>query len=152
MKMSMVIRCLSVSVLSLSFLSGYAQAKVYASDYVQIDTLTKVIGALLTVGGFFMGFMQLKMANKIAEVEAKFNVALGLVKKDFAEIIDKETEKLETKIQLSGTTIESRMATRHDIENIKTIIKLQHDLTTEQIKSLEKQLNTAARIYKEDRQ
>jgi hypothetical protein len=148
MKLSTQYKIYATITLSVSCLVAFAQGKEVAS--IQIDTLTKIIGGLFTVGGLFMGLMQLKMANKIAEVEAKFNISISKVKEEFALLLEKETDKLETKIQLSGKEIEARMATRHDIDNMKSVMKLQHELTTEQMKSLKEQLLTAARIYKKD--
>lgn len=148
MRQSYQYRIIALLTLLTSSFSAFAQGKAVAS--IEIDTLTKVIGILLTIGGFFMGYMQMRMANKIAEVEAKFNAAIAEVKEKFEDILEKETEKLEGKIQLSGKEIEAKMATRHDIDNIKTVMKLQHELTTEQMRNLKEQLNTAARIYKKD--
>lgn len=124
--------------------SLYAFAQV-GRPTVELDTLTKVIGIGLTIGGFFMGFMQMRMANKIAEVEARFNKTIGDVKDDFAKKVETETDKLETKISLSGKEIEARMATRHDIDNMKTVAKLQHEMTNLQLGELKQQIQDAVK-------
>ncbi len=137
---------------SLSSTLAFAQVKTADNTTIELDTFTKVIGILLTIGGFFMGYMQLKMASKIAEVEARFNRAIAEVKDNFTKKIENETEKLETKITLSGKEIESKMATRHDIDNVKTVVKLQHENTKLQLDGLKEQLKTAAATYKRDKE
>lgn len=139
---------LATIIFMVSFLSVFAQVKMV--ETVQLDTLTKIIGIGLTIGGFFMGYMQMRMANKIAEVEAKFNKAIVDVKDVFGKKIETETEKLEGEIKLSGKEIEAKMATRHDIENVKTVIKMQHEITNLQLDSLKGQLKTAADIYQRE--
>lgn len=123
----------------LSYLGAYAQTQV-----VQLDALTKIIGIVMTIGGIFVGFMQMKMANKIAELEARVNRSLETVKDNFEKKIETETEKLEMKISLSGKEIEARMATRHDIDNIKTVVKAQHDITNLQLDGLKKDIKNAS--------
>ena len=95
MRQSYQYRIIALLTLLTSSFSAFAQVKAVAS--IEIDTLTKVIGILLTIGGFFMGYMQMRMANKIAEVEAKFNKAISEVKEKFEVLLEKETEKLEGK-------------------------------------------------------
>lgn len=135
---------------ALSTILVYGQVKL--SNTLEIDTLTKVLGLLFAIGGFFMGYIQLKMSNKIAELDARFTKALTEVKEDFKDGLRKETEKLETKIQLSSKEIEAKMATHHDIDNLKTVMKLQHENTQLSNESLKEQLKTAANIYKRDRE
>lgn len=133
-------KILGVMVFMLSSISTVAQVKgAFAQvngQTVEVDALTKIIGILLTIAGFFMGYMQLKMAQKIAEVEARFNRTIVEVEK-----------QLETKISLSGKEIEAKMATRHDIDNIKTVSKLQHENLQLQLKGLDDKIS---RNNKED--
>lgn len=132
-----------------STLSGAAQ--VVSSQTIEIDTLTKILGITVTIGGFYMGYTQMKMAQKLAILEAKFNKTIADVKEDFANKIDRETEKLEGKIEISSKNIEARMASRHDIDNLKTIIKLTGDVTSEKMDGLKNQLDQAADLYKKDK-
>ncbi len=139
MKQSTQYRIMGTVMMLCSSLSAFAQAQV---ETVQIDTLTKIIGIGLTLGGFFMGYMQMKMANKIAEQEAKFNTAMQDLK-----------EKLEAKIILSTKEIElgmSKMATHHDINNMKQIMSMQHEITSEKMKGLEQQMKMAAELLRKN--
>lgn len=108
-------------------------------DTLKIDTITKIIGGAAAIGGFFLGYMQLRMANKIAEVEARFNAALTDAKFSFNQTIKLETEKLEAKFNVIQKEIENKMATRLDIDNLKEIIKMQHEnnkISQENLKNL----------------
>ncbi len=138
--MKTALRLSAVMYFLLSALGVYAQAQ---TPIVQLDTVTKVIGIVMTLGGLFIGFMQMKMANKIAELEARVNKSLQAQKEVFEKKIETETEKLETKIALSGKEIEARMATRHDIDNIKTIVKANHDITDFKLEGLKELVKTA---------
>ena len=106
MKASNQYKIMATITLMLSSLSVFAQS----TTTVELDTLTKVIGIGLTIGGFFMGYMQMRMANKIAEVEAKFNLSLNMVEKNFGEILHRETAALEAKIALSSKEIDGTVA------------------------------------------
>ena len=121
-----------------------------SNDAVQIDTLTKLIGLVIAVGGFFMGYMQMRMAIKVAELEAKMHTALTDIKKEFQLVLDKEVDKLDDKIKLSTKDIETRMATRHDIDNMKTQLKMQHEIQNMQMEGIKEQLKSAALTYKKD--
>lgn len=141
MKQSIQYRILGLIILLCSSLSAIAQVKIEAGgETVQLDTLTKIIGVLLTIGGFFMGYMQMKMATKIAEQEAKFFLAMKILE-----------DKLQAEIKLSAKEIElgmRSMATHHDIKNLQTVMGLQHEITIEKTKSIEKQLELAAELFK----
>lgn len=145
MKRSTQHKIMSLLFFLTSSLSAFAQVK--ASSTIEIDALTKIIGALFTIGGFYMAFMQLKMANKIQamenkfnetlnEMQTKFNISLNGIKEEFHKTINGETDKLEDKIRLSQKEIESRMATHHDIANFNQVGKLQHEIIQEQLKNL----------------
>lgn len=149
MKQSSKYKILSALTLTLTSLCAFAQTK---EDTVQIGTLGKVIGIAFTIGGFYMGYMQLKMAVKLAEVEVKFNAAITQVKEDFANLLRSTEVKLEDRIVCASKEIEVKMATRHDIDNIKTISKLQHENTNLQLDGLKEQLRTAANIYRRDKE
>lgn len=144
MKPSTQYRISASVVFCLSSLSAAAQSGQI--NTIQIDTFTKIIGVLATIAGFFMAFMQMKTATKIAEVEARFNKAINDIQKEFEKKIESETDKLENKIALSSKEIEARMATRHDIDNMKTVVKLQHENTNLQLSGLKAQLDLAAKI------
>lgn len=139
----------AIITLLLSSFIAYAQEQV--SHTVELDTLTKGIGIALTIGGFFMGYMQMRMANKIAEVESKFNKAISEVKDIFDNKIEQETKNLENKIAISGKEIEAKMATKHDIDNLKTIIKLEGEISKLSNEGLKEQLRLAASIYRKDK-
>lgn len=151
MKQSTQLKTLAFIWFTLSASIVVAQSKtINSNDAVQIDTLTKLIGLVIAVGGFFMGYMQMRMAIKVAELEAKMHAALTEIKKEFQVILDKEVDKLDDKIKLSTKEIEARMATRHDIDNIKTTLKLQHEIQNERMDGIREQLKNAALIYKKD--
>src|SRR5690606_3837379 len=127
LKQSTQLKTLAFIWFTLSASIVVAQSRsINSNDAVQIDTLTKLIGLVIAVGGFFMGYMQMRMAIKVAELEAKMHAALTEIKKEFQLVLDKEVDKLDDKLKLSTKDIETRMATRHDIENMKTQLKLQH--------------------------
>lgn len=141
MRYSFLWKIAGIITLVFTTLSSYAQVKM--SDSIQFDSLEKIIGIIFTLGGIFLAFMQLKMANKMAEMEAKIYKVIADTEKAFTKKIEDETDKLETKINLSGKEIEAKMATRHDIDNLKTVMKLSGDITAlatdalkEQIKNL----------------
>ena len=148
MRQSVQLKILSTLTFTMTVAVSYAQSQVSSS--IGIDPLIKIVSIIFTIGGLFIGYMQMRTAIKMAELEAKVQDAISKVKEDFASVIDKETEKLETKIQLSGKEIEAKMATRHDIDNLKTVMKLQHDLTNAQMEGLKDQLKNAASNYKRD--
>lgn len=140
LRYSSLFKIVAVFTFTLTYLCAYAQAKM--SDAIQFDALEKIIGIIFTLGGIFLGFMQLKMANKMAELEAKFHKAISSVEEKFSTKMEHETEKLETKISLSGKEIEARMATRHDIDNLKTIMRLNGDLANANNEALKEQLKS----------
>ncbi len=150
MKQSTQYKILSTITFLLTYFVAFAQVK--ASTTIEIDALTKIIGVVFTIGGIFMGFMQMRMANKMAELEARFNESINKVEKSFTNALNIVEDKLEIKIALSGKEIEAKMATRHDIDNLKTVIKLQHEISEKTNEALKQQLETAANIYRRDKE
>lgn len=148
MKQSLQYKILAIIVLT--FTSLYAFAQSNNATVIQIDLLTKVIGVIFTIGGVFSTYMLMRMSIRIADVEAKFNTALTQIEKNFSIVLRATECKLEDKISLSSKEIESKMATRHDIDNIKTISKLQHEITNQQLDGLKEQLKSAAVLYGRD--
>lgn len=120
-------RALSVFIISLPF-SGVCFAQGgYSDDSVKIDTLTKVAGAVVFIGGLFIAYLQVKMAGKLAELETKMTLMVLAVKEEMFRMVQSETEKLEDKIKLSAKELESKMATTHDLLNMSSVQKLQHE-------------------------
>jgi hypothetical protein len=127
MTRSILWKLAGVTTLLLTSLCACAQVKM--TDSIQFDVLEKIVGVAFTLGGIFLGFMQLKMANKMAEMEAKFNAIISNVRDEFNRKIETETEKLECQIKITSQEIEKKMATRHDVDNLKTIIRLEGEVT-----------------------
>lgn len=153
--MKILLRISATIFFSGSCLLLYAQVKVPAT--LEIDALTKVIGALFTLAGFFVAYMQLKMANQISEVKIRFDAKLQDVREDFYTKIDavegklqgeikSEIGKIQTDVRLAQKEIESRMATHHDIANIRALNTLQGEVTNEKLNGLREQLQHAADI------
>lgn len=140
MKLSRLYRIFAVIIFCLSSIGAYAQV-TSAYQTIQLDTFSKIFGILITIGGFVMAYIQLRMANKMALLEAKVT-----------EKIREEIEKLEVKIQLASKEIEAKMATHHDIDNLRTVMNLHHEIAKQNSESLKEQLKTAANIYKRDRE
>lgn len=154
--MTIILRICSTIFFSASCLLVYAQVK-QSPTIIEVDTLTKVIAALFTVLGFFMAYMQMKMAGQISAVKATFNADLATMKEGFNKKIDEEvgklqaeikTEvgKLQTEVKLSQKEIESRMATHHDMANMRQLNILQGEVTKTQLEGLKDQLKSAAEL------
>ncbi len=137
---------------SLSSIAAVGQS--VQPETIKLDTITKVIGILITIGGFFMGYMQMKLSSKLAEVEARLNIALQETKVAFTTLlsnaqgtlnttIHSEIEKQEAKFALIVKEMQTKMVTVHDINNFKQIVSLQYE-------NIKQQLETAAIIYKKD--
>lgn len=114
---------------------AYAQ-----SGTVEIDTLQKVVGIVIAIGGVYIGYTTTKTAQKLAEQEIKFSAKIEALE-----------EKIEMKFDSRIKDVEAKMATRHDINNLRQYMALQHENQTQANKSLEKQLDLAALIYKKDK-
>lgn len=129
--------CLLVSVLMVHPL--FAQRSIEIGDSIKIDTLTKVGTAFVFFGGLFLGYFQMKTAAKLAEFENKMTMMIVAVEEKFNLALQRQTEKFEDKLNLSTKDIEKRMATRHDLDNISALSKLQYEhikLELENIKRL----------------
>jgi hypothetical protein len=155
MKQSVQYKALATITFTSCILCAYAQSRTDITN--GIDPLIKIVGFLFTIGGIFISYMQLRMALKMADLESKMKDALSSVEKDLRRIIKEENEKLDSKVQLSFKEVEvsikdveKRMVTRHDMQNYETNAALRHELVSKQMISLEKQLDTAAKIYKND--
>lgn len=153
MKLSSQYKVLSTITLLLAYMIGFAQ--VSGTSTVELDPLIKIIGGVFALAGVFMGYMTMKMGNRMAELEAKIYKSLAETKENFLKKIEDETEKLEIKITLTSKELElkmEKMATTHDINNLKTVINLQHENMKLSNDALKEQLLTAANIYKRDKQ
>lgn len=133
----------------------------YAQQTVQLDALQKIMSIVAILFGAFIGYMQMKLGQKLAEQENKYNSKLDTVKAEFSSAIEKlKTEfnyrlehtenKLELKIDNRLKDVENRMATHHDINGLKQIMLLQHENTKESQEAIKDQLKIAASIYKRD--
>jgi len=149
MKQSFKYKLLATGLFTFSGLVTYAQVKVGTT--IELDALQKIFGILMVIGGIFMGYMTMRLAHKMAEQENKFNAKLDLLKQEINNKMDSIETKLELKFENKFLAVENKMATRHDINNLKQVMVLQHEANQSANKALEKQLDLAARIYKHDR-
>ena len=122
MKLSTRLRISAVLSFLLSGIAAYAQTK---STVIELTPLIQVIGVALTLGGVWNGYQQMVTAKKIAEVEAKFNSTVSTLRTDLTQIVHTE---------IKG--IEAKMVTRHDLNNLETIMKLRHDFVVNQLEQV----------------
>ena len=142
-------RIVSLVCFLMSGLVAFGQGKIAAS--IELDTLQKIVGLVMIGGGMFLGYMTMRMANKLAEQEIKFNAKIDTMKQEFNQKIDNMEEKLTLRWDTRIKDVEVKMATHHDINGLKQIILLQHENTVQATSNLKEQLTLAAKIYREDK-
>lgn len=131
----------------LGCLSCYAQVK--DSSMSGIDFMTKVVGFLGMLGGFFLAYMQVSLANKVEKVKGEFTTAIFQIKSDLTETLHKEVAKMEDKFALFGKDMELKMATKDDLRNDKEMYAAKQDLIKLQLDSLKGQLDLITKMFKE---
>lgn len=149
MRSSFKYKLLSMSCFLLAGYVSYAQQRVGTS--IELDTLQKIFGILMVVGGIFMGYMTMRLAHKMAEQEIKFNAKLDHFKEEVSNKLDTMETKLELKFENRFLAVENKMATRHDINNLKQVMVLQHENVKDAQDNIKEQLKEAASIYKRDK-
>jgi hypothetical protein len=142
----------------LGCLSCYAQVK--DSSLNGIDLLTKIVVFIGTIGGFFLAYMQVRMANEVEKVKREFSngmsqlkegftTAIFQIKSDMTETLHKEVAKMEDKFALFGKDMELKMATKDDLRNDKEMYAAKQDLIKMQLESLKNQLDLITKMFKE---
>jgi len=112
MKKSIKYKIAAMGWFMFSSFTVFAQSKTS----VELDTLQKIFGFVMAGGGLFMAYMTMRLANKMAEQELKYNAKL-----------DNLEEKLTLQFDSRIKDVENKMATHHDINNLKQFMVLQHE-------------------------
>lgn len=107
-------------------LSVFAQAAPETIGVTQVDMLTKIVGLLMALGGIYLGYSSSRTATKLAELEVKFTKEL-----------QREVERIETKIDLSHKGLAVEMATKRDLDNFNKLIQLQFEIINQKLKNAE---------------
>lgn len=125
----------------------YAQEK--ESTLSQVDLLTKIVGFLGMVGGFFLAYMQVSLANKVEKVKGEFTTAIYQMKNELTETLHKEIARMEDKNSLFGKDFELKMATKEDLKNSKEVYTGQQELIKEQLNGVKGQLDLITKMFKD---
>lgn len=110
---------------------------------VQFDFLTKLVGVLMTIGGLYLGYSNMRTATKIAELKSELTETVSKLKGEFHEALTKEIKTMEAKIEISNKELAAQMVTKRDLDYFNKNIELQYDIIKEQLKN-------AAETYKKD--
>lgn len=124
-----IIKFFSLTTLGILIYS-IAHAQAQTADVVKIDTLTKLIGSALAIGGVFMGYLQMKLASKLAELEIKMTLKVASVRDEFNLLIKAEINE-----------VVKTMATSKDIEYVRSEQRLQHENVKLQLQNIKEALN-----------
>lgn len=119
---------------------GYmAGAQVTSRSVIELDTGLKIIGAIGALGGFYLGYTQLKTKSELSSL-----------KLDFQKQLHDESEKLDAKISLSGKNIEAKMLTQHDMTNFRQLQLLQQEILMAKIEAIKEQLTLITKLNKNE--
>lgn len=148
MKQSTAHRVAATFFLTFPCLVVYAQTK--DSAWGQIDTLSKIVGFFGIIGGFFLAYMQVSLANKVEKVKGEFTTAIFEMKSQLTEILHTEISRMQDKVALSIKELEVKMVTKADLASSKEIEVLKQEVAKEQLGSMKEQLNLISKeIFKD---
>lgn len=113
----------------------FAQSK----SEVEVDTMTKIVGFILMVGGIYNAYVNMQMGKRMAEFEVKIQ-----------NLVTHQIEKIDSKLEIAVKDLRLNMASKTDIESLKRDIDKNERHVTEQMSDIKDRLKDAAEIYKRD--
>lgn len=121
----------------------FAQGSTTEYVPVQVDLITKVVGIFMTIGGLYLGYSNMRTANKMAVLEATLTKTISDVKDEFKKELTLEIRAIETKMELHNKELANDMVTKRDLDYLNKNIQLQYEI-------IKGQLRSAAETYKKD--
>lgn len=146
MKQATIHRILATIFFCIGCLSCYAQTQQVLS---QVDSLTKVVGFVGMIGGFFLAYMQVSLANKVEKVKGEFTAAMSQMKIDVIDTLHREIGRLEDKFTLSVKDIKLEMASKSDIKNDQLLYTSKQETTNAKLEGVKNQLELITKYITE---
>ena len=117
---------------------SYAQNMTTSKAVDQIDEMTKVLGFLGIVGGFFIGYLQVRIGIKVAELEIKLTNMINTIRLEMISLVKIEITSLDKKITETTKEIKTEMVTSKEVEALRREEELRHKVVEGELKGIAK--------------
>ena len=119
---------------------SYAQNMTTSKAVEQIDGITKFLGILGVLGGFFIGYLQVRIGIKVAELEIKLTNMINTIRLEMISLVKVEITSLDKKITETTKEIKLDMVTSKEIDSLRREGELRHKIVEGELKGITKML------------